>query len=221
MFITVALVTGFHGISANASLISPHAYAVYHNANKNHGGYFYNSSGQKDLFGAYAANGNNGFITDEMWCVFPNHNYWIEVGDMDGVLNGNYWAGHYAAKNDASGYTEYSIGSEFSGCGNSFRINLTDPNTWVVYVNGIAQLTFTEPYSEFDYTDIGIETNNTDSSFTNGISSTTLQMYSIYNDCWPNWTNNGVTNRDNNTLGWHSTYSASSIRINNKITFTR
>lgn len=106
----LCLTIGSTGTPAYASLLSPHAYAEQHNSATNYGG--------------YAENNNQGFITDEMWSVFSNENYWIEVGDVDGVLNGNYWAGHYAAKNDSSGYTEYAIGSEYSGRGNSFETQL-------------------------------------------------------------------------------------------------
>lgn len=215
VLVIIGLTIGFTGIPAYASILSPHAYAEQHNSATNLGAYFYNASGQADLYGGYAENNNQGFITDEMWNVFSNESYWIESGDMDGVINGNYWAGHYAAKNDASGYTEYTIGSEFSGSGNSYETKLTSTNTWSVYVNGTLQLQFWEPYSQFDYTEVGIETNNNNSSFTNGIISRGLQTKDL-SGTWYNWSSSNVTNRDSYSFGWISSFSSSS----DQITFT-
>lgn len=215
IFIIVSLVAWGTTIPGHANIISPHANAIQIYDSINLGGYFYNLGGQVDLHGGFNQNPNNGFITDEIWCAFDDSN-WIELGDMDGAkyVGGQYWAGHFCALRTPSGYVEYTIGDEYPASGCSFEILKTDSQTYTCYVNGTSQYSLSAPYSQFCMLSQGIETNNNNSSFTNGLSSNTL-MYMDTSGSWYNWGSLNTFNGDSNSFGWTSSYNSK----NNSITF--
>lgn len=61
---------------------------------------------------------------------------------------------------------------------------------------------------------VGIEANDDTQSFTDGIYNNSLQWKNSSN-VWKNWTSSDVTNGDNNTLGWTSTYTSNRATFNN------
>lgn len=146
-----------------------------------------------------------GFITDEMWIGSSDSSHWIETGDMDGSINGNYWAGHFAAyqPTDSTSYREFTIGPEYSGIGHSFEIQKTGYNTWCTYLDFNLTETFTMPNPIGAFMVTGIETNNTDSSFVSGCGINSLQ-YLGTDSIWHNW--NAASNADTGYNGWTSAY---------------
>lgn len=200
------------GLFARAAIINPHAYAIQRINAIYYGGYFYNPYGQIDLNSRYSSNTHHEFITNEMWNVFSTSDggRWIEVGEVDGVLNGNYWAGHFLAIQDDVGYREYAIGSNFSSTGHSFEIQKIGYNKWGVYVDFNKVMDFSIPYSKVSYMDIGIETNTTTASFTNGMYNSAIQ----YLNSGSTWTKaTSATREDYNPFNWISTYNSSTNRI--------
>lgn len=148
-----------------------------------------------------------------MWVPFASGSQWIEIGDVDGSVNGNYWAGHYMAVKSSTGYTEYTIGSSYSFSGHSFEVQLTTPNTWVGYVDYNKVMTFTMPFTSSFSTRCWIETNVSNGAFTSGIQEASLQ-YKDASEVWHNWTS--AVKTDTNSLGFTSAYTSST----NRITFT-
>lgn len=213
IFCMMLFIIVVHQGVAKAAMIKPHAYAEQQCPWSTVGGYFFDPSGAAALHGGYSASQPLAFLTDEMWCNFNDD--WIEIGEVSGSLETYNWSGHYTAIQDevTGNYYEYAIGSTGTGNGNSFEIAYNGDSTWGVYLNNTRIRGFYMPDSRSNGTEVGIETNNTNSYFTNGIQSTLLKI-AYASDQWENWY--GVVNYDANSFGWTSNYSSSA----NSITFT-
>ncbi|MCM8711230.1 hypothetical protein M2651_09330 [Clostridium sp. SYSU_GA19001] len=212
VFLLFFILVFFPIVSVKASYIPNHAYAQQHNSLTNYGGYFYNPYGQSSLISNFDSLNNYAFITNEMWTAFGDSSQWIEVGDVDGNLNGNYWAGHFTAvqPQDPNKYQEYSIGSNYASSGHSFEIQYLGSFWWGVYVDYQLAIKFYMPFDYSTFTQVGIETNNTAATFSNGIYNANMQ-YKDLSGTWHNWYSS--LNYDINNLNWTSNYLPNLNRI--------
>lgn len=185
----------------------------------NYGGYFDSSNTADDLSGG----NTSAFVTKEMWVTMTDScNKWIEVGSVDGVINGGYWNGAYwALQRSATGwdYYEEAIQPKYLSGEHNFEIQWTG-SLWQVVVDGVVKKSVTsEGSTSAQDLQVGVETNDTAPSFVSGTFMSCLEYlapdntYSWY--YWP-W----YLNADNNTLGWHSSFNPSSSTCGNRATFT-
>lgn len=216
----IALMAG--PVTASASPISPHAYAQEGLLLTNYGGYFSSPYGQGNLYSNWSSSNPTSFITNEMWEAF-NSNEWIETGDVDGSINGNYWAGHYVAYqeyNSSTGqyaYHEYTVGSEYPTGAHNFEVQKTGTNTWVSYVDFTQSMSFSFSYASSPEINVGIESNDNQNYFLSGTYDDTLEYKDSSNN-WHLWPS--AVNGDSNSLGWSSTFTYSTSGPSNTEAFS-
>lgn len=211
-----------------ASPLNPHAYAQEttdpidcSTTTPNYGGYFSSSNSADDLSGGSAS----AFVTKEMWVTMADScNKWIEVGSVDGTMNGAYWNGAYWAMQRSStgfDYYEETIQPEYISGIHNFEVQWTG-SAWQVVVDGAAKKTVTTEGSTSAQSLIaGIETNDSATAFTSGTFMSCLEYLAPDNTySWYYWSS--YLNADSNSLGWSSSFSESaSSNCYNRATFTR
>lgn len=199
--------------NAYASYIGPHGYVVQSYGHTNYGGYFSSPYGQTDLYSNWSSTHTGSFITNEMWVGF-NNSEWIETGDVDGSINGNYWAGHYVAYQKYSSgsyvYREYTVGSKYPTGTHNFEIQYVGSNTWNSYTDFSKTMSFSFPYGSSNDIDVGIETDDNQNYFLSGNYDNSLQ-YKNSGGTWYTW--GSATNHDSNSLGWYSTFSSGKVNF--------
>lgn len=213
--------------SSSGSALDPHAYAQQSTdaidcstSTPNYGAYFSSSNSADDLSGG----STSAFITKEMWLTMADScNKWIEVGSVDGALNGGYWnGGYWASQRSATGfdYYEEAIQPEYISGVHNFEIQWTG-SAWEVDVDGAAKKTITTEGSTSAQSIIaGIETNDSATTFTSGTFMSCLEYLAPDNTySWYYWPS--PLNGDSNSLGWSSSYTENaSASCYNRATFT-
>lgn len=147
------------------------------------------------------------------------------MGDVDGVLNVNYWAGHFFAyqSRSSSSYHEFTVGSNYASGNNTFGISNTNTSgtTWTYKLNGSAVATVTLPFSKADHINGGIETNDTSAYFNSGMVDQHLQWTD--SNGWHYCTSSDISSSNNHVRSsfnsWNSVFNGSNFP--NTITFTR
>ncbi|AIQ13831.1 hypothetical protein [Paenibacillus durus] len=207
---------------ANASPVNPHWYAAHRLSATNTGIYSSITNDQEDL-----SHVSGTFINKEMWLVFnTNATRWIEAGTTRGPVNNSDgyvddWHGHFIAYQTASGdYHERNVETEYKTGTHNFQISrdtLNGSTNWTIYfdytqVATIPSITDTSGI----YHDVGIESSDSDNSFTSGTYSSAIQ-YRNTSGSWVTWSSSTATRMDiTNGTGWSATYSSS----NNRLTYT-
>jgi len=215
---TIILLFDFNSV-ASATPLNPHGYAEQTLTLTNYGGYFASAYASSNLNSNWSSTNNSRFITNELWQRFTDANEWIEVGDVDGVLNSAYWNGHYTAyqKYNSSTfqyeYHEYTVGTKSPTGTHNFEIQYTgNSSPWSSYVDYNKAYDFTLTNTSSPSIDVGIETNDSAATFTNNIYDTGMQRKDSVNS-WHNWTSTNVINNDYNSLGWTSLFNTTTDRI--------
>lgn len=216
----LTMISIYTSIFANASYLDPHAYIMEYvdgNGTGVYGGYFETSYGQEYLYSNWSYWNYKSFITNEMWIDFVAGHQWIELGDVDGSVNGSYWNGHYLAfqyfdLDQGYVYKEYTIGSAGPTGKHRYELQHIGNDVWRAYIDGstVATITWDSPFS--NYQSIGMETNDSKSTFVSNIYDTYMQYKGVDN-LWHHWGFGEPYNLDSNNLGWSSFFSWTNHRV--------
>jgi hypothetical protein len=201
------------------------AYAKQQYQQTNTGGYFQSVNGQTDLSPPSLDPNNIIFLTKEMWLIDTSGN-WVETGSVkgytapDGVSATTYWAGEYYARqkivNGNPVYQRKYIGSSGSTGSKVFQVNVGQASgssySWDFYLNNSYVGSFDSPSSSFPYAQIGIETNNGCSNYSNGTYVDSMYILTP-SKTWAKW-GSSVVDADNKKIAaWDSVYSSTNQRI--------
>jgi hypothetical protein len=184
------------------------------------GGFFNTSAGQEELTSV----GQSSIISKEMW-VQQGTNDWVEIGDVkgyptpDGYNAGPYWAGHFYAKQrsntdaySVSIYEEHNYGTSGVTGSHSFKVQVGNPSQglyyWDYYIDNVYVNSLLSNNASMDFVNVGIESNNNDNTFNNG---TYVDSLYYRDSSWKLWPSNvrAISEGDNNTLQWRSSYNSS------------
>jgi hypothetical protein len=204
---------------ASASPVNPHWYALQRVSATNTGIYSSITNDQEDL-----SHVSGTFINKEMWLIFNTASTrWIEAGTTRGPVNNSDgyvddWHGHFIAYQTAPGdYHERNVETEYKTGTHNFQISRDTSNgvtNWTIYFdfNRVATIPAITDTSGI-YHDVGIESNDSDNSFTNGTYSSAMQ-YRNTSGSWVTWSSTSATRTDlTNGTGWSTTYSSSNNRL--------
>ncbi|WP_164472653.1 hypothetical protein [Cohnella candidum] len=221
--VVVALVVMLSSLpTANASSVNPHWYAIQRLTATNTGIYSSITNDQEDL-----SHVSGTFINKEMWLGFNTAGTrWIEAGTTRGPVSNSDgyvddWHGHFIAYETASGdYHERNVETEYKTGTHNFQISRDTVNgstNWTIYFdyNRVATIPAITDTSGISH-DVGIESSDSDNSFTSGTYSSAMQ-YRNTSGSWVTWSSSSATRTDlTNGTGWTTTYSSS----NNRLTYT-
>lgn len=173
-------------------------------------------------------------LNKALWMTFPpqlsnpNVNEWVEIGGGKGltastvaqpnpqIQEQSYWSGHYFTyqRFDSSGsrwYYEGRIGSANPIGSHRYKLerDFSSTNKWCSYVNNIGAYCITiagaGSYNSAAYTTIGIESQDSAHSFTNGTSASNIWHYPTSASGFQIF-GGTFANADNNNRGWYSNW---------------
>jgi hypothetical protein len=215
-----------------AALIDPHAYAKQdRNDIVSEGSKMVLNTGAEDLTSNWSSTNKYSFITKEMWVILSKTTdgavkEWIEIGQVDGGVNGSYHAGHFTAvkryQNGQLTYTEKTLGTS-GGTSGAYTYEVkyggkssTGYDKWNLYINGFYQDFWTVPFTQSIGQHVGIESNDSMNRFTSGTKISNVDY--LKNGTYYRWSS--ATNADYNSLNWSSSFQYSSSSNTNTVTFT-
>lgn len=215
-----------------AALIDPHAYAQQQRTDiVSDSSRMVLNTGAEDLTSNWSSSNPDSFITKEMWVVLSktpagDPQEWIEMGQVRGGVNKQFHNGHFTAvkryQNGQLLFTESVIGTSGSTSGSyTYEIAYGGKSSlgydkWNLYINGSYQTFWTVPYTQSVGQTVGIETNDSLSSFKTGTKISNVDY--LKNGTWWRWTS--AVNGDSNVLGWSSSFVYNSTANTNTVTFT-
>ncbi len=223
-FIGFSALTFSQCIDAGSSY-AQNAYAKQQYNQTNVGGYFQSVNGQTDLSPPSFDPNENIFVTKEMWLLDASGN-WVETGSVkgytapDGISATIYWAGEYYARqkivNGNPVYQRKFIGTSGSTGSKIFQINVGTASgssySWDFYLNNTYAGSFDSPNSNFPYAQVGIETNNGCSNYSNGTYADSLYILTP-SKTWAKWGTTVIDGDNKKVAAWDSVYSSANQRI--------
>jgi hypothetical protein len=214
-----------------AAIIDPHAYTKRDRDNiVSQASRMSLDTGAEDLTSNWSSSNPYSFITKEMWVIFSTDtsgqpNQWIEIGQVKGGVNKNYWNGHYEAikryQNGSLIYTETPLSYSGDTGPASYEISYGGKSSlgydfWNVYINGINYDYWTIPFISSIAQHVGIESNDSLNTFKTGTKITNIGYTKDGTSYW--WTSS--MNGDSNYLNWSSTFQYDSTSNTNSAVFT-
>lgn len=147
------------------------------------------------------------FVLKTLWATTDSSGSWVEVGFMDGDLNGSDHYGYYTAYGTSTGtYAEFTV-SGFSttpGQTHNFQVQYIGGNYWRAYVDFTTVKDYWMSSTSGSFAQVGFETGAVSAPYTSftwtNPNYTTAHQYKTSGGVWNNWasgstyTSNGCTN---------------------------